>query len=298
MRFRRAIKVFLSLYLWGFVAYQITPVRVIPYVNYAPTELSPKPVVYSYSFAYDVKTAFSNHAGSIRNLLEAMEKRRIDVVFGDFPQGIEERLFPMPKENECLIIRKSSVPMIKSALHFLLDTLPKTLAGGRPEELLSRESFKPSVCYVLAHDRRVLFSTFLGLELPSYASILGGGKNIFLSRDVLIRWPYSGDILKGGLVLLGQNKISVFAYSDRSFYLPGERTIYPFRYVVETDLKRPLLLVFRDGDLKGVFNQRRINLSLNERGSYTSQVITYKFKVHILYFGVRTVALASSIGLM
>ena len=298
MRLRKAIKVLLSLYLWGFVAYQVTPVRVIPYVNYAPSELSPKPVVYAYSFAYDVKTAFSNHAGSIRNLLEVIEKKGIDVVFGDFPQGIEERLFPMPKENECLIIKKSRVPVIRSVLHFLFDTLPKTLAGSRPEELLSRESFDPSVCYVLAHDRRVLFSTFLGLEIPSYASILGGGKNVFLSRDVLIRWPYSGEILKGGLVLFGQNKVSVFAYSDRSFYLPGERTPYPFRYVVETDLKRPLLLVFKNGDLKGVFNQRRINLSLNESGSYTSQVITYKFRVHILYFGVRTVALASSIGLM
>lgn len=121
---------------------------------------------------------------------------------------------------------------------------------------------------------------------------------MFISREALIRGSHSEDFLRGGMVIFGKRRVSVFAYSDRSFYLPGERTRYPFRYVVETDFEDPLLFVFKDGQLKGVFHQRRINLSLRERGNYTSQVITYKFRIHIFYFGVRTEALASSIGLM
>ena len=270
----------------------------MPYVNYAPSELSPKPVVYTYSFAYDVRTAFSNHAGSIRNLLKAMEEEGFDVALGDFPQNIEGRLIPAPMETDCLVIRGSEVSFLESILNFLFDTLPKSLVGVDLEGTLSREAFAPSSCYILAHDDRILISTFFGFELPSYASVLGKGKNVFLSRNVLIRWPSPEDLLRGGLVLFDGSRVSVFAYSDRSFYLPGERTRYPFRYVVETDLKKPLILVFRNGELKSVFSQRRINLSLKEKGSYTSHVLTYKFRIHTLYFGVRTVALASSISLM
>lgn len=77
----------------------------------------------------------------------------------------------------------------------------------------------------------------------------------------------------------------------------GERTVYPFRYVVDTELKRPLLLLYRNGDLVGVFRQRRLNPSLRE-GSYFVHVLTYRFRVHIFYFGVRTVAVPSPITLM
>ncbi len=298
MRLRRAIRIFATVYLWSFIIYQITPVEIIPYTNYAPAELSPKPVLYSYSFAYDVKTAFSNHAGSIRNLLKAMDKKGIDFAFGDFPQSIEDRLFPSPREVHCRVIRSSEVSFLETSFHFILDTLPRKLAGVEGEELLSRKRFGPAECYLLAHDRRVLVSTSLGVEFPTYESVLGGGRNIFLSREVLIRWPYVEDFLRGGLVLLGNGKVSVFAYSERSFYLPGEKTVYPFRYVVSTDLENPLILLFKDGKLKGIFNQRRLNLFAGEKGAYSSQILTYKFKVHIIYFGVRTMALASSVGLM
>jgi len=297
-RYKRFVRLIATLYVWGFVLYQITPVRMIPYTNYAPTELSPKPVLYRYSFAYDVKTAFSNHAGSLKNLLNAMEKKGFDLVFGDFPQGIEDRLLPTPKGIECRVIRGSQVSPLESAVHFLLDTLPKKFVGVPGEEFLSRKRFKPSDCYLFAHDRRVLLSTFLGIEVPPYGSVLGGGRNVFLSRDVLIGWPTPEEILKGGLVLFREEGVSVFAYSERSFYLPGERTVYPFRYVVNTDLKNPLILVFKDRDLKGIFTQRRLNLVIDQKGSYSSQILTYKFKVHIIYFGVRTVALVSSIRLM
>ena len=298
MRLRRVIRTFATLYVWGFIIYQITPVEIIPYTNYAPAELSPKPVLYSYSFAYDVKTAFSNHAGSIKNLLKAMDERGIDFAFGDFPHSIEDRLFPSPSDVRCSVIRNSEVSFLESALHFLLDTLPKRLAGVEGEELLSRKRFDPAECYLLAHDRRVLVSTSLGIEFPPYGSVLGGGRNIFLSREVLIRWPYVEDFLKGGFVLLREGRVSVFAYSERSFYLPGEKTVYPFRYVISADFENPLILVFKDRKLKGIFSQRRLNLFASDKGSYSAQILTYKFKIHILYFGVRTTALASSVGLM
>jgi hypothetical protein len=96
MRARRATEVLLTLYLWGFIAYQITPVRIIPYTNYAPKDLSPVPVIYTYTYAYDVKTAFSHHAGSIKNLIRALRERDIDFAFGDFPQAIAYRLYPKP----------------------------------------------------------------------------------------------------------------------------------------------------------------------------------------------------------
>lgn len=294
MRVRGVIKAFLSLYLWSFIVYQITPVKIVPRLDRASSDLSPKPFVNTYSFALGVKTAFSNHAGSIKSLQETAEKRRFDFIFGDFPQRIGGRLLPAPEETSCLPIRISQVSVPRTLLHFLLETLPKSLVGARPEGFLSRGEFEPSRCYALVHDANILFTTSLGLQLPTYESVLGEGKNLLFSREAITEPPSK----EASLVLLGEGSVSVFGFSDKSFYLPGERTGYPFRYFLETELENPLILLFRDGSLKGVFSQKRINVEVREKGSYTSQVLTYRFKIGFIYFGVRTKALVSSIELM
>lgn len=299
MRFQRVIRYLLTLYLWGFIAYQLLPVKVIPSVNYAPRELYPQPVIYSYAFAYDVKTAFSNNAGSLKNLMRVMERRGIDVVFGDFPESIGNRLFPTRDVEGCRVIRSSEISFWEDALHLIFERIPKLITGGVPESIFSRRIYDtPSKCYLLAHDKRVLFTTFFGLELPTYEGILSGGKNIYLSKDVLLREPYSEDFFRKAIVLFGGEKVRALAYSDRSFYLPGRSTVYSFRYVVDTDVKNSLIVLFHNGRLKGIYEQRRINVPVWERGDYVAHVLTYKFKVNIFYFGLRSVALISSIRLM
>ncbi|NPA40783.1 MAG: hypothetical protein GXO18_00710 [Aquificae bacterium] len=298
MRVREVIRVLLTLYLWGFITYQLLPFQIIPYTNYAPKELNPKPVIYPYTFAYDVKTSFSSHAGSIKNLLKAGEEKGFDLIFGDFPDRIGDKLFPTPK-SECYTIRSSEVSLPKRVMHFMFESVPKTLTGVRPEDVLMRGFYGVAeTCYLVAHDDRVLFSTFLGLEVPTYGHILDGKKNLYLSRDVLIHGTSPEDFLKGAIVLFGDREVRVFAYSDRSFYLPGDRTVYPFRIVVSADLENPLILLYHEDKLRGIYAQRRINLKVSAKGRYTVQVLTYKFKIHIFHFGLRTVALSTPITLM
>ncbi|WP_457600567.1 hypothetical protein [Hydrogenivirga sp.] len=299
MRLQRAISYFLSVYLWGFITYQLLPVQVIPYTNYAPEEFYPKPIIYRYTFAYDVKTAFSNNAGSIKNLLRTMDEKNFDIAFGDFPENIKDRLFPTPESSECLVIRASEVPFLKELAHTLFERLPKILVGRVPEDLLMRKLYsQPQNCYLVAHDDRILLSTFFGFDLPPYDHILGNRRNVYLSKEILLREAYVDDFLKGALVVFGGARVKVFAYSDRSFYLPGGRTPYRFRYVVDTDVKNPIILIFHEGKLKGMYKQNRLNMPVSDRGKYVAHVISYKFKVHIFYFGLRSVALASPIELI
>ena len=299
MSIRKAFRIFLTLYLWGFITYQLLPLQIIPYTNYAPQEFYPKPIIYRYAFAYDVKTSFSNHAGSIKNLLSAMDRKNIDIAFGDFPESIEDRLFPTPENEDCMVIRTSDVSAVKDILHTLMERLPKLLVGKVPEDILSRTIYgEPQRCYLVAHDERIYLSTFFGLDIPSYDYILGIRKNIFLSKELLLRESYLQDFLKGATVVFGDSKVKVFAYSERSFYLPGGRTIYRFRYVVDTDVKNPLILIFHNHKLKGIYEQNRLNMQVSKRGTYTSHVLSYKFKLYIFYFGIRSVALASPIRLM
>ncbi len=299
MRVQRVIRLVLSAYVWGFIAYQLLPVHIIPYTNYAPQEFYPQPIIYRYSFAYDVKTAFSNHAGSIKNLLKAMDRRGFDIAFGDFPENIEDRLFPTPRNKGCMVIRASEVPLVEELLHTLFERFPKILVGKTPEDVLMRRLYdKPSDCYLVAHDDRILLSTFFGVDVPSYDYILGNRRNVYQSKDILLRESYVEDFLKGALVIFGRAKVKVFAYSDRSFYLPGGKTPYSFRYVVDTNLKNPIILLFHNGRLKGIYEQNRLNMPVSDSGRYTAHILSYKFKLYIFYFGLRSVALASPIELM
>ncbi len=298
MRARRVTEVFITLYLWGFILYQITPARVIPFTNYAPKGLSPVPVIYRYAYAYDVKSAFSHHAGSIRNLIDTMEDMNIDFAFGDFPEVITHRLYPKPKENPCTTIRTSQVSPLLRLLHLIFEVIPSFVLLERPEGILSRVEPPKGECYVIAHDGKVWVSTFFGLEIPPYSFILGTGRNVFFSREVLIRSPDPEEVLRSTIVLLDRKGVTAFAYSERSFYLPGEATFYDFRYVVETDVRNPLIYLFYNGDLFGIYAQKRINLPLSLEGSYRSVVMSYKFRVSVFYFGLRTVALIPPIRLM
>lgn len=299
MTFRKAFRTFLSFYVWGFITYQVTPVEVIPYTNYAPDALSPKPVIYAYTFAYGVRTSFSNHAGSIKNLLTAMKEEGFDFVLGDFPRDVGNKLLPAPAPPaDCHLIRVSDVHFLSKVFYILFERVPKLLVGGPPDSFLSRvRPDTSSECFLIVHDGRVLLTLFSGLELPPYTYILGAGKNLHFSREVLIGNSYPEDLLRSTVAVFGKEKVSVFAYSDRSFYMPGEDTGFNFRLVVETNMNNTLIVLLRNGEPKGVFDQRRLNLGVDGRGRYSVYVLKYKFKFHIFYFGVRSVAASSSISL-
>jgi len=295
----KKLRLFLSLYIWGFILYQIFPFKIIPYINYAPQELYPVPIIYRYSFAYDIKTAFSSHAGSIRNLLKAMEEKEFDIAFGDFPESISDKLFPTPKKNDCYVMRNTEISVLSSAIHFFFETLPKVITGSEDTDVLAfRHPDKPSRCYLIAHDQRIILTTFLGLEFPSYSYILGNRRNLYFVREPLIRDSSVEEFLRGAVVVFGNPKVRIFAYSERSFYLPGEVTRYPFRYVIEADLSKPLIFIYKNETVKGIYSQKRVNLSITGKGRYTAHILTYKFRIHIFYFGIRTVALVSPISLL
>ncbi len=293
---RKAFRILFSLYIWGLVLYQIFPVEVFPSFNYATEKLYPKPVIYTYSFAYDVKTAFSNHAGSLKNLLKAMDEEGIDLAFGDFPEVIEGRLLPKRKDPECYIIRVSEISLLRKILHVIFEIVPKYIVGEEYDDLLSTIIYRGSEkCYLVAHDDRVAITTSLGFEIPPYRWILGKRKNILFSRSILEGSSYP---LDRTLVKFSDRWVFAFAYSEKSFYFPGEETVNPFKLVVETDIENPLIKVFRDGRQIYILNQDRVNIEISERGFYSVQVLSYKFKVDIFYFGLRTVALVSPFVLM
>ncbi len=296
MRTRRVIRLILSLYLWGFLLYQTTPVRIVPYTSYAPETFHPKPFLHTYTFAYGVRTAFSNHAGSLKNLLSAMEEKGFDFAFGDFPEALEGKLFPEPEETLCQTLELSGPSLLRSVLHTLFETVPRSLAGSSPPDVLSREDPPPVAdCYLVTHRGRVLVSTFLGVEIPPYGTILGERRNTAFLRDP----PEDPErLLRGTVVTFRTAEVRAFGYSERSFYLPGEETRYPFRYVVETDSERSLILIYRDGELEGIFDRRRVSYPVSRKGSYTALVMSYRFRIHIFYFGLRTVAVVSPIRLI
>ncbi len=296
MRGRGAIRILLSLYLWSFILYQILPVKVIPYTSYAPSDFYPKPFLHTYTFAYGVKTAFSNHAGSIGNLLSTMDRMGFDFAFGDFPQIIEGRLFPLPQRNECLRVGEGET---FSPIHFLLETLPKRLVGISPDDPLTRTDpggFER--CVLVVPGGRILLSTFAGLEIPSYGSVLGSRRNFSFSRNRIEGDEYPLELLRGAVVTLGNVSVRVFGYSEWSFYLPGEGTRHPFRLVVETDVEKPLIFIYREGKLEGIFDRGRITYPVTERGAYTVAVMSYKFRFNVFYFGLRTLSLASPVRLL
>ncbi len=295
---RRVIRAFLSVYLWGFILYQSTPVIVIPSTNYAPKELSPVPVLYTYTYAYGVKTAFKHHAGSIENLLEALRKKAVDFAFGDFPEAIAYRLYPVPKDIGCAVVRVSDTGIFVRLSHLVFEVIPSLLIFKEPEKVLTRLDPPLEDCTVIAHDGRVLISTFFGLDIPPYSLILDAGRNVFFSREVLIRSPDPEEILRSSIALFGDVNLIAFAYSERSFYLPGESTHYDFRYVLETDVPNPIIYLYRDGELFGIYTQNRINIPLFEEGSYSSVLKSYRFRIGAFYFGVRTLAVVPPIRLL
>ncbi|MDQ7081972.1 MAG: hypothetical protein Q9N34_02485 [Aquificota bacterium] len=139
--------------------------------------------------------------------MRVMEEKGIDVVFGDFPESIGNRLFPTKGAVECRVIRSSEIPPWEEILYLIFEWVPKLIAGKVPESIFSRRIYdKPSKCYLLAHDRKVLFTTFFGPELPSYGVILSGGKNIYLSKDLLLREPYSEDFFRRAFVLFWEGE--------------------------------------------------------------------------------------------
>jgi hypothetical protein len=182
--------------------------------------------------------------------------------------------------------------------HFLFEVVPSLLLSVDPEDVLARSAVPPGECHVVAHDRAVLLSTYLGLEFPPYSLILGSGRNVFFSREVLIRSPDPEEVMRSTIVMLGKADLIAFAYSERSFYLPGEETFYEFRYVIETGSRNPLIYLYRGDTVFGVYAQKRINLPLSLEGSYRAVVKSYKFKLSVVYFGLRTVALIPPIRLM
>jgi len=145
---------------------------------------------------------------------------------------------------------------------------------------------------------RVLLSTFTGLEVPSYKSVLGSRRNVSFSRNRIEGSEYPLELLKGAVVIFGNVSVRVFGYSEWSFYLPGESTRHPFRLVVETDVENPLVFIYREGRLEGVFDRGRITYPVTERGAYTVAVMSYKFRFNVFYFGLRILSLASPVRLL
>ena len=295
MTFQRVIRYLLSLYLLGFFLYQLTPIKVMPYVNYAPASLFPKPLLEEHAFAYGVKTAFSNHTGSLKNLLEALEDKGFSLAFADVNRRLGNRLYPMVEDHGCVVFKDSETGFLRRLGNFLFETLPKALVGVKGDSpLVFKEYPMEGKCFLLSHDRKVWITTFIGLEIPSYSSLLSAGKNLYLSRD-RGRLKDLRKLLRRSVVVFRDIPLSIFSYSEKSFYLPGEETPNRFRLVVETSIKNPIVVVYRNGQHLYTFSQGRVNVEVKEKGLYAVKVLTYKFRIDIFYFGVRTLALSTPI---
>ncbi len=296
MNIRKAIRICFSVYLWGVILYQIIPVKLVPYTSYSLKELYPYPFLHSYTYAYDVRSSFSGHAGSIKNLLKTLREKGFDFALGDFPEKIESELIPKPKLPEKCVLLGENIPLTLFVIHYLFEVVPKTLTRSQADGVLTRLNWEiPAECYVVSHRGRIILTTFLGIDIPSYNCILSKGKNVYFSRDSLGE-TLPSDIFFETVAFLEDKEIKIFGYSERSFYLPGESTFFPFHLVVEADVKNPLVFLYKDKEKIGIYTRRRVLFAADDPGAYSVIVMRYKFKLGIFYFGIRTLVLSPPIS--
>ena len=305
-RLKYPIAVLLTIYLWGFILYNILPVKYVKTVSPPSSSPGPNPMVYPYTYIYGLKTVFNAHSGNPAKLLKIAEEKDIDFVVTEAPSNlwinfggkhvIEEGV------KRCSVFSISDIPWESKFFYHIFDYIPRKMVNTYVPDISS--VYFPPVkegCLILSSDQDIIVSAniFGGFDIPTYGYIIGKRRNLILGREV-----YGDvndiiyDIHKTICLSDGDKYFRVYGYSEKSFYMPGEVAKYPFRLVIKTDLSDALVFIYRNGkDYMAIDSEGKkvINIPIAVEGAYSIKVFSYRFRLWKIYWGVRWFAYASSI---
>ncbi len=171
-------------------------------------------------------------------------------------------------------------------MSFLLEYLPYRLISQREINYIYHYEPIPSSC-------KILFTYTLYEEYPKFLRDF----MIDRSRNFVYKRVYGKLSFERNVIVNGERKVDVYGYSTRSFYYPGESTVYPFKLFVNTNRSNTLILIFKDGKPFRVYDADRVVTEIDEPGSYAVEIYKYRFKFLNYYFGLRFVAYSSPIRL-
>ncbi len=299
-------KYILTIYIWMFIIFHISPIK---YLNSEKVDISPpgpSPFIYPYSYIFGVKTVFNSYIGNPLKLLELAERENVDFIFTDSPSPVwinfgGKNAIKIALEK-CTVVGFDNFRFYKKAIYYSFEYIPKSIVGSSPVDIFSFY-FPQDVdrCIILSSDMEIVLSMkYLGgIDIPNYKYIIGKRRNMLLSRDIYGDVSDIGEDITKTVVLLDKDiYFWVYGYSEKSFYMPGEIAMYPFRLVIKTDKPNTLIFIYKDGKMFRVLEsdgKRIINIPIVREGSYSVGMFSYKFKVWNIYFGIRWLAYAPPI---
>jgi len=300
------ISVIFSLYLWGFLLYNLFPVKYVKNVSPPSFAPGPNPVVYPYTYIYGIKTVFNSHNGNPKRLLEIADDYDIDFVVTEAPSNLwinfGGKHVVEEGNKKCSVFSISEIPWESKFFYYIFYYIPRKIVNTYISDISS--VYYPAVkegCLIISSDESIWISAniFGGFDIPTYSHIIGKRRNLILSREVY------GDIddivydIHKTISLADGNKyFRVYGYSENSFYMPGEKAKYPFRLVVKVDIKNALIFIYRNGEDYMVIDsagKKVVNVPIVLEGAYSVKVFGYKFRIWRLYLGVRWFGYSSSI---
>ena len=273
------LRVLLPLFLWGFLIYNLLPFGYFE-VYEVKENLAPRPYVERITYYFGARV------NDPEEVIKVMDEKGVDRLFG-FVKGIyKQRIFPIGEIPKCDLIILSDIPFSKRVMNFFLEFLPYKLIAGREASFVYHLEPVPSYC-------KVLFTYTLYEGYPKFL------RDFLLdrSRNFVYKRVYGRLVFERNIVVNGRNKVEIYGYSTRSFYYPGESTIYPFKIFVNTNRSNTLVMVFRNGKLFRIYDTDRVVFKVNKEGEYVVKIYKYRFKYLNYYFGLRFVAYSSPIRL-
>ncbi|NPA33261.1 MAG: hypothetical protein GXO04_06510 [Aquificae bacterium] len=273
------LSLLLSLYIWGFIAYNLLPFSY--YEVYIPEEtLAPRPYVQRVHYLFGVRL----NSLPDEDVISFVKREGIDLVLGFFPfeeLGVFRSVIEAP---ECYLLLISHVSLKEKLLNFVFGYAPRLFLPSEPETFHTLLEPPAGECSLLVHDT--------DLKNPLRGFLIDSSRNMAYKR---FQAPLR---LERNVLMSKRRRVDIYAFSDKSFYYPGETTRYPFKIYARSRSKNSLLLLFKDGQLYRVYEGESAVMSINEKGSYTVRILTYRFSWNNYYFGIRLIAQSAPITYM
>lgn len=275
----RTFKLIFPIMLWSFIVYNLLPFGYFD-VYTVEERLAPRPYVERITYYFGVKVK------NPEEVLEIINERGIDKVFGFLKSTYKNRIFPIEELPKCDFIVLNDISFFEKLFNFFLEFLPYRLISGKDINYSYHLNPTPSYC-------KILFTYNVYENYPKFF------RDFFLdfSRNFVYKRVYGKLVLERNIVVNGKEKVEIYGYSTRSFYYPGESTIYPFKIFVNTNRGNTLVLLYRNGKLFRVYDTDRVVIRVRDEGEYVVKVYKYRFKYLNYYFGLRFVAYSSPIRL-
>ncbi len=275
----RTIKLLFPVLLWSFVIYNLSPFGYFE-VYEVKERLAPRPYVERISYYFGVKIK------NPEKVIEVLKEREVGKVFGFSTIQYNDKIFPIAEIPKCDLIMLNDISFFQKLFNFFLEFFPYQVISDFNVNYAYHINPLPSFC-------KIFFTYTLYEEYPKFL------RDFLLdySRNVVYKRVHGRFVMERNIIVNGKEKVEIYGYSTRSFYYPGESTIYPFRLFVNTNRENTLIMLYRNGRLFRVYDTDRVAIKIEEEGEYVVKVYKYRFKYLNYYFGLRFVAYSSPIGL-